>query len=97
MFSSTRKGVLYGFGALAAAVILFGSSSVAQAANPVNEHCERYVSYGYFENMGQCMQRLKNGRLAYCKYLKSRGYYDRPNARFKNQGNCVAWYKSQGR
>ncbi len=96
MHKGKLKSVLIGCAALAGIMVMFTSGGPAHAANPVQERCERYVSYGYFENMGQCMQRLGKGRVAFCKYLKDRDYYDRPNARFENQGDCVSWYQSQG-
>ncbi len=93
---SKRYGLLLGATALFAVGLTVGSPDMARAQNTAEEICDRYVSYGYFDNKGKCMQRLKKGPVNYCKYLKERGYFKRANARWKNQGDCVSWYRKRG-
>ncbi|MFQ5562512.1 MAG: hypothetical protein ACE5FO_02980 [Parvularculaceae bacterium] len=73
-------------------------SQSAQGADADVELCQYYLDRypGYFDNLGECMKRLRTGGVKYCQYLKERGYFDRPRARWKNQGECVSYLRSIG-
>ena len=97
------KKFIYSFvGALMVAglTVSIPTTSVAQGQQGADEDVERckyYVeNYSYFDNVGECMKRLRTGSVKYCQYLKERGYYDIPGAYFDNQGDCVSYYRSRG-
>jgi hypothetical protein len=93
---SKRFSLIFGAAVFVAAVLTMASPDRAQAASQVVERCDQYVSFGYFENQGECMKRLKTGRKVFCQRLKDRGYFERANTRYKNMGDCISYYKSQG-
>lgn len=70
----------------------------AQGADQDVELCKNFIDRhpDYFDNQGECMKRLRTGGVKYCQYLKERGYFDTPHARWKNQGECVSYLRSIG-
>jgi len=84
-------------GAMFAMIVLL-VPSMAQSESTQKQNVERCQYYldnypGYFKNQGDCIQRLKGGSASYCKYLKERGYFKQPGARFKSQGDCANYYR----
>lgn len=86
--------------AAAAAIALGGFTAVpanaAKGGKPWQTRiCQYHVKHNHFKNMGECMRRVKAGAERYCSYLERIGYYDRPNARWKNKGQCKSWYRTR--
>jgi len=87
---------------LAAAIALGGMTMVTTSADAAGggkpwqtRICQYHVKAGHFKNMGACMKRVKAGAERYCSHLERIGYFDRPNARWKNKGQCKRWYRTR--
>ena len=87
---------------IAAAFAVGGMAATTAAADSdkggkpwQTEVCQYHVEAGHFENMGECMKRVKASADRYCSYLEEIGYFERPNARWKNKGQCQQWYRTR--
>ena len=97
---SKHFGFLFGAAVFVSMAFAMALPDPARADNTAEEMCDYYVSIGYFDNKGACMQSVKTGPVKYCKFLKEHGLFDRSDTlwsnTYKNQGDCVSEYKGWG-
>lgn len=87
-----------GFIGVAAAIAIGGLTVATTPASAQNKPwmvgaCQTSVKSGAFQNMGDCLAYIRAGAVSFCSALDDLGYFDRPDARWKNKHICMTWYQ----
>lgn len=77
---------------LFAMVPVFAEAESAMSKENVSQHCEAYISRGYFQTEAECMKAHRENKRAWCdyalEYQKKEG--SSPDGRiFKSVGECM--------